>query len=147
MEKYHFRRKYCLNERNNPDIAPYCNFFFLYRTKDDFRNGASRNSYNTDRTIVTRHGQVQDRSVQKSSHGSTTWNCRSGNGNYSSEQRRNSVNFDFLPLLNDYDVMMIAWFLWIVNINFCFVLCRELAATRLLRISPYFPSCVECHEL
>ncbi|XP_011688993.1 PREDICTED: MAP/microtubule affinity-regulating kinase 3-like [Wasmannia auropunctata] len=60
--------------------------------KDNLRNGTSGNSDNTDRIIVMRRGQVQDRSVKKSSlHGSTTWNwrCRSGNENRSSEERRN----------------------------------------------------------
>ncbi|XP_014483391.1 PREDICTED: MAP/microtubule affinity-regulating kinase 3-like [Dinoponera quadriceps] len=63
-------------------------------TRGNFRNGTSRDSYNVDRVVVMRHGQVQDRSVKKSSlHGSTTWNwrCRSGNGNRSSEERRNST--------------------------------------------------------
>ncbi|XP_071650206.1 MAP/microtubule affinity-regulating kinase 3-like [Temnothorax longispinosus] len=61
-------------------------------TKDNFRNGTSGNSDNTDRIIVMRRGQLQDRSVKKSSlHGSTMWNwrCRSGNENRSSEERRN----------------------------------------------------------
>ncbi|XP_032668151.1 MAP/microtubule affinity-regulating kinase 3-like isoform X2 [Odontomachus brunneus] len=64
-------------------------------TRGNFRNGTSRNSYDADRVAVMRHGQVQDRSVKKSSlHGSTTWNwrCRSGNGNHSSEEQRNSRN-------------------------------------------------------
>ncbi|XP_077265297.1 MAP/microtubule affinity-regulating kinase 3-like [Temnothorax americanus] len=67
-------------------------------TKDNFRNGASGNSDNTDRIIVMRRGQVQDRSVKKSSlHGSTMWNwrCRSGNENRSSEERRNyKIRYD-----------------------------------------------------
>ncbi|XP_036140317.1 MAP/microtubule affinity-regulating kinase 3 [Monomorium pharaonis] len=61
-------------------------------TKDNLRNGTSGNSDNTDRIIVMRRSQVQDRSVKKSSlHGSTAWNwrCRSGNENRSSEERRN----------------------------------------------------------
>ncbi|XP_071553463.1 MAP/microtubule affinity-regulating kinase 3-like [Temnothorax nylanderi] len=74
-------------------------------TKDNFRNGTSGNSDNTDRIIVMRRGQVQDRSVKKSSlHGSTMWNwrCRSGNENRSSEERRNyKIRYDitdtFLP--------------------------------------------------
>lgn len=72
--------------------------------KDNYRNGTSKNSDNTDRIIVMRRGQVQERSDKQSSlHGSTTWNwrCRSGNGNRSSEERRNSVKFDFpLPYLS-----------------------------------------------
>ncbi|XP_029163479.1 hormonally up-regulated neu tumor-associated kinase homolog B-like [Nylanderia fulva] len=61
--------------------------------KVNYRNGTSKNSDNTDRIIVMRRGQVQERSDKQSSlHGSTTWNwrCRSGNGNRSSEERRNS---------------------------------------------------------
>ncbi|KAG5313686.1 MARK3 kinase, partial [Acromyrmex insinuator] len=60
--------------------------------KSNLRNGTSGNSDNTNRIIVMRRSQVQDRSVKKSSlHGSTTWNwrCRSGNENRSSEERRN----------------------------------------------------------
>jgi len=78
--------------------------------KSNLRNGTSGNSDNTNRIIVMRRSQVQDRSVKKSSlHGSTTWNwrCRSGNENRSSEERRNYVKFDFLlPHIsdpNDYD--------------------------------------------
>ncbi|KAL0112394.1 hypothetical protein PUN28_012027 [Cardiocondyla obscurior] len=51
-----------------------------------------RNSVNIDRVIVMQRSQVQDRLIKKSSlHGSTTWNwqCRSGNENRSSEERRN----------------------------------------------------------
>ncbi|XP_072755707.1 MAP/microtubule affinity-regulating kinase 3-like [Anoplolepis gracilipes] len=61
--------------------------------KENYRNVTSKNSDNTDRIIVMRRGHVQERSVKQSSlHGSTTWNwrCRSGNGNRSSEERRNS---------------------------------------------------------
>ncbi|XP_039314874.1 MAP/microtubule affinity-regulating kinase 3 isoform X2 [Solenopsis invicta] len=64
----------------------------IRKTKDNLRNGTSGNSDNTDRIIVMRRGQVQDRSVKKSPlHGSTAWNwrCRSGNENRSSEERRN----------------------------------------------------------
>ncbi|EGI66864.1 MAP/microtubule affinity-regulating kinase 3 [Acromyrmex echinatior] len=78
--------------------------------KSNLRNGTSGNSDNTNRIIVMRRSQVQDRSVKKSLlHGSTTWNwqCRSGNENRSSEERRNYVKFDFLlPHIsdpNDYD--------------------------------------------
>ncbi|XP_011872293.1 PREDICTED: MAP/microtubule affinity-regulating kinase 4-like isoform X2 [Vollenhovia emeryi] len=61
-------------------------------TKDNLRNGTSGHPDNADRIIVMRRGQVQDRSVKKSSlHGSAMWNwrCRSGNENRSSEERRN----------------------------------------------------------
>lgn len=78
-------------------------------TKDNFRNDTSGNSDNTDRIIVMRRGQVQDRSIKKSSlHGSTMWNWRyrSGRENHSSEEQRNYVKFDFLlphiPDPNDY---------------------------------------------
>lgn len=73
----------------------------LYRTtKDNYQNSTPKNSDNTDRIIVMRRGQMQEQSAKQSSlHGSTTWNwrCRSGNGNRSSEERRNSVKFN-LPL-------------------------------------------------
>ncbi|XP_012057276.1 PREDICTED: hormonally up-regulated neu tumor-associated kinase homolog B-like [Atta cephalotes] len=66
--------------------------------KSNLRNGTSGNSDNTNRIIVMRRSQVQDRSVKKSSlHGSTTWNwrCRSGNENRSSEERRNyGIRYD-----------------------------------------------------
>ncbi|KYM80034.1 MAP/microtubule affinity-regulating kinase 3 [Atta colombica] len=76
--------------------------------KSNLRNGTSGNSDNTNRIIVMRRSQVQDRSVKKSSlHGSTTWNwrCRSGNENRSSEERRNYgvpyVNFSFQGIRYD----------------------------------------------
>ncbi|KAL6445230.1 hypothetical protein ACFW04_002237 [Cataglyphis niger] len=62
-------------------------------TKDNYQNSIPKNSDNTDRIIVMQRGQMQERSVKQSSlHSSTTWNwrCRSGNGNRSSEERRNS---------------------------------------------------------
>ncbi|KAL6256371.1 hypothetical protein P5V15_012486 [Pogonomyrmex californicus] len=66
--------------------------------KSIFRSSISGNSDNTDHIIVMRRGQVQDRSVKKSSlHGSTTWNwrCHSGNKNRSSEERRNyTIQYD-----------------------------------------------------
>lgn len=76
---------------------PYFLFLYIYRTmKDNYRISTSKNSDNTDCIIVMRRGQVQERSDKQSSlHDSTTWNCRSGNGNRSSEKRKNSVKLDF----------------------------------------------------
>ncbi|KAH0955024.1 hypothetical protein HN011_004290, partial [Eciton burchellii] len=71
--------------------------------KDNLRNRASTNSDNNDHVIIMRRGQMQDRSIKKSSpRNSMTWNWqrRSERRNHCSEQKNSGIHHDTFIMNN-----------------------------------------------